>query len=50
MLAYACIAVLFLFVASQAVFYWVRRKTTPSPAEIDARLVAVVNGESERTP
>ncbi|CAH8714732.1 hypothetical protein M5W83_19160 [Paenibacillus thiaminolyticus] len=50
MLAYGCIAVLFLFVASQAVLYWVRQKATPSPADIDARLVSIVNGESGRTP
>lgn len=49
MLAYCCIAILFLFVASQTVLYWVRRKTTPSPADIDARLVSIVNGESERS-
>ena len=46
MLAYGCIGILFLFVAVKSILYWVRRKSTPSHADIDQTLLTILNGES----
>ncbi|WP_200897666.1 hypothetical protein [Paenibacillus wulumuqiensis] len=42
-LAYACVAIMFLFVVSRLLSYAFRRKKAPSEEELEKQLLAAVN-------